>query len=382
MFYLLELREKIKKFYQEKEGIAIAIAKFMLSFAMFYITTKSLDYNSLLGNPLIVLILALIGAFVPTAIIAFLIMAVASFEVFYFSPILGAVVAVVLIIIYCLFIRFTPKLGLAVVAVPLAFVLKMPCLIPIILGIIATPVSAVAVICGTILYYLFSAIVEVEKIVGDMAGQTDQVYVYLVKELKENQAMLFTIIVFAFITLMVYVIRTREIDYAPEMAIVTGGIVDLLVFLVADLTDDIEMPFKILGLILGTIGTVFITFIVQYFRCALDYSTIEKVQFEDDDYFYYVKAVPKMKIATKQNDVKKIQVQKPVAQKTEDGFSIGDVFQDKNWDTIDGVDSDFTVVADKMETADIDVDREYQEKIERDLEKSLEKDLEKFDEKR
>ena len=43
--------------------------------------------------------------------------------------------------------------------------------------------------------------------------------------------MLFTIIIFAFITIMVYVIRTREIDYAPEMAIVSGGIVNLLVFL-------------------------------------------------------------------------------------------------------------------------------------------------------
>ena len=53
---------KIKKFYQEKEGITIAIAKFLLSFVVFYITTKALDYNSLLGNPLIVLILSLIGA--------------------------------------------------------------------------------------------------------------------------------------------------------------------------------------------------------------------------------------------------------------------------------------------------------------------------------
>ena len=39
MFYLLELREKIKKFYQEKESIAIAISKFLISFIAFYTIT-------------------------------------------------------------------------------------------------------------------------------------------------------------------------------------------------------------------------------------------------------------------------------------------------------------------------------------------------------
>ena len=60
-----------------------------------------------MGNPLIILILSMIGAFVPTVIIAFMVMLVACFEVFCFSPILGGVVLAVLIILYCLFIPFS-----------------------------------------------------------------------------------------------------------------------------------------------------------------------------------------------------------------------------------------------------------------------------------
>jgi len=178
---------------------------------------------------------------------------------------------------------------------------------------------------------------------------------------------------------MVYVIRTREIDYAPEMAIVTGGIVNLLAFLIADLTNAVELPMSILQLILGTVGACVLAFIIQYFKCALDYSAVERVQFEDDDYFYYVKAVPKMKVATQQNDIKKIQVQKPVSQKNDDDFNVSNIFQDKNWDEPEITDSDFSVVADKMESADIDVDKEFEEKIEKDLEKNLERDIEKFE---
>lgn len=378
MFYLLELREKIKKFYQEKESIAIAISKFLISFIAFYTITYVLNYNSLLSNPLIILVLALIGAFIPTVIISFMAMIIATFEVFCFSPILGGVIMGILIILYCLYIRFAPKYCTIIAAMPLAFVFKMPCLVPIILGLVATPITAIAVVCGTICYYVFSAVKGVEKIVGETARQSEQVYTYLVRELSKNSSMLFTIIIFAFITIMVYVIRTREIDYAPEMAIVSGGIVNLLVFLIAELTNDVELPVSILELVVGTIGACLIAFIVQYFKCALDYSAVERVQFEDEDYFYYVKAVPKMKIATKQNDIKKIQVQKPITQKNNDDFQVGDIFQDKDWDAPDDNNEDFSVVADKMESADIDVDKEYQEKIERDLEKNLEKDLEKL----
>jgi len=332
-----------------------------------------------LANPLILLILSLIGAIVPTVILTFMAMAVACYEVFCFSPVLGAVILAVLCILYCLFIRFAPKYGIAIVAVPIAFAVKMPCLVPIVLGIIATPITAIAVICGTITYYLLQSVREVELIIGATTGEAGQVYSYLVAQIKENSSLIFSVIVFSFITIMVYVIRTREIDYAPEMAIVTGGIVNLLAFLIADLTNAVELPMSILQLILGTVGACVLAFIIQYFKCALDYSAVERVQFEDDDYFYYVKAVPKMKVATQQNDIKKIQVQKPVSQKNDDDFNVSNIFQDKNWDEPEITDSDFSVVADKMESADIDVDKEFEEKIEKDLEKNLERDIEKFE---
>ena len=42
------------------------------------------------------------------------------------------------------------------------------------------------------------------------------------------------------------------------------------------------------------------------FSFNLDYSRTEKVQFEDDEYYYYVKAVPKVTVTTPEHKVKKI----------------------------------------------------------------------------
>ena len=366
MFYLLELREKIKKFYQEKETIAVAIFKFVISFVIFYTITHNLNYNSMLSNIFVIMLLSLIGAFVPSTVLTFLAMVVTSLEVFYFSSVLGIAVIGVLLILYCLFIRFTPKLGIAVLAVPIAFALKIPCFIPIILGIISTPISVVAVGCGTILYYLLDAVKNVYKIVGDSAEDGGQVYTFLIKQFKDNTAMIFTIIVFIVITLIVYVIRTREINYSFEVAILTGCIVNLLTFLIANLLNDIKIPINIGELILGTIGAGLLAVIVQNFRCALDYTTIERVQFEDDDYFYYVKAIPKIKVVEKKSDIKKIAVQKPVEHKINDS-----VEENINKDLDDDFDTNF----DKAFDNDFAEDKTLEENLNKELKKELDKEL-------
>ena len=46
--------------------------------------------------------------------------------------------------------------------------------------------------------------------------------------------------------------------------------------------------------------------VMQFFLFNVDYSRVERVQFEDDEYYYYVKAVPKMTFVTPERTVKKI----------------------------------------------------------------------------
>ena len=46
--------------------------------------------------------------------------------------------------------------------------------------------------------------------------------------------------------------------------------------------------------IVGSVISVVIAMIIQFLFFNLDYSRTERLQFEDDDYYYYVKAVPKI----------------------------------------------------------------------------------------
>jgi hypothetical protein len=56
---------------------------------------------------------------------------------------------------------------------------------------------------------------------------------------------------------------------------------------------------------LGMIVSAGIAEVLVFFFFNMDYSRIESVQFQDDDYYYYVKAVPKVTLAAKSHTVQR-----------------------------------------------------------------------------
>jgi len=77
--------------------------------------------------------------------------------------------------------------------------------------------------------------------------------------------------------------------------------------LLGDLMYDINV--SVLGVLFGTLVSLGVCVVLQFFVFSVDYTRTEKVQFEDDEYYYYVKAVPKMTVAAPEKTVKRINAQ-------------------------------------------------------------------------
>ena len=114
------------------------------------------------------------------------------------------------------------------------------------------------------------------------------------------------IISFAICIRFVYNVRCLEIDYAREIAIVTGVLVNLIMMTFGYVMMDINVEYG--ELIIGSIVAVFVAIILKIFVMTVDYSRSEHLQFEDDEYYYYVKAVPKVSVAVPEKTVKTINV--------------------------------------------------------------------------
>ena len=70
-----------------------------------------------------------------------------------------------------------------------------------------------------------------------------------------------------------------------------------------------------LELIPSSIIAVAIAIVIKVFLFSVSYARSEYLQFEDDEYYYYVKAVPKVSVAVREKTVKKINAHQNSADK-------------------------------------------------------------------
>lgn len=316
MTALLELRENLKKIYSRNEAFILPVIKFLLSFIVLSIINGKMGYMTKLDNMAIVLIVSLLCSFLPTGFMAFFAMMFAVLHMYALSIETAAVGLVVFLLLYLLFLRFTAKEALVVVLTPVLCMLKLPYVMPVAMGLIGTPASCVSVGCGVVVYYLLQTVITNAPTINSMGAEEATAKLrLLIDGMLGNKAMLVMIAAFAITVIVVYLIRRMSVDHSWTIAMVAGVMIEVVILLVGDLMYDTNL--SIVSALLGAVVTLIACKIIEFFRFCLDYSRTEKVQFEDDEYYYYVKAVPKMTVAAPTNTVKKINTQRrPAGQQT------------------------------------------------------------------
>lgn len=318
MTNLLVLREQLKKFYSKYELYITPALKSLLALVTIIMINASIGYMSELKNIAVVLILALMCSFLPLNFIVVIAAAVTLGHLYKFSLECAVVALAVFLILFILYFRFSPRDTIAVLLTPLCFILKIPYVIPIAMGLVGTPVSAVSVASGVVVYYTVSYMAGSASVLNTFeADGALQKFRYVIDGLLGNKAMFVTIAAFVATLIVVYLIRRLSVDYAWTIAMITGALLDILILLFGDLLYNTNL--SIVGVIVGSVVSVLLAKILEFFAFNVDYSRTELVQFEDDEYYYYVKAVPKNTVTAPQKRVKTIRVpEKAVRQQKRD----------------------------------------------------------------
>ena len=305
MTSLLEIKQYLKIFYSRYDIYLIPAIKFLLAFFAFLFMNGQIGFMEKVSSPAISLLLALLCSFLPvnmTAVFGGLLLCAHAFAL---SLETFAVTVGILFIMYAVYFRVAPGQGYVLVLTPLAFFLKIPHVLPLVLGLTGGPVCAVPRACGTVCYYLMYYMKNNEKMLS--SSETEKMaerLLYLVENVLNNRNMLLTILVFAVTLMIVYLIRRMSVDYSWYVAICAGAVSNVVLFLIGGLV--MKASVSIGFVVLGTLVGVLVALIVEFFALSVDYSRTEYTQFEDDEYYYYVKAVPKMSIAVSEKKVKRI----------------------------------------------------------------------------
>lgn len=305
MTALLELKQKIKNLYGQYEIYLLPVIKFAVALVYFIWINANMGYMSQLNNVFIVLILALICSILPpgvTVFVGFLLMIGHSYAL---GMETAAFMLIIILFIAVLFLRFSAGQNIVLVCTPLSFGFGIPALLPIGSGLMGNAFAAFPAGSGVILYYVIRLIrSNSETLVNPDVDMLEKLRI-LSDGLMQNWAMWITLVAFVAVILIVNLIRTRSFDFAWRISIITGGVAYILVmlggsFFVSGVT--VSLPV----LLVQTILSVLVGIILEFFVFGGDYTRTERLEYEDDEYYYYVKAVPKLSVATPEKTVKRI----------------------------------------------------------------------------
>ena len=305
MVMLLVLKERLKSFYGRYAALVDGVVKFSYTFLAFYLMNENIGFMEILKNPLVPPVCSVLCAFLPYSLISFLLGLIMIAHIYSVSLEIALVTAVFLICVMLLYYGFQPGDSYWLVLTPMAFILRIPYVIPLLAGLSGSLVTAVPVCCGVAVYYILLYVKQNAGVLtNDASVDITQKFVQIIRTMFSNDMMLVMILTCLAGILIVYLLRTLSVDYAWFLAIIVGTIVQMAAVFIGDFLFDVTVPIG--RLILGVAVSVAIAMVYHFFVFAVDYSRTEYTQFEDDDYVYYVKAVPKFVVSKPDVKVQRI----------------------------------------------------------------------------
>ena len=222
---VFEIRKKIIEAYGQYEYIIIPALKFCVAFLLILEIDNHIGFNLGLTNKLLGVIIALICSLVPVNFIAGILMVLVLAHLYTLSLETMIVAAVIFLLMFLLYFRFSPKDTGIILLLPLAFTCRIEYAIPIVAGLLFTPGSAVGVAFGVIITKYLTYVEQNKAVLGnsEIGPATVDNFRNIVDALLQNKAMWIMAAAFAAAVIVVYFIRRLETAHSWTIAIIVGS---------------------------------------------------------------------------------------------------------------------------------------------------------------
>ena len=290
---LIKTKESLREIYGKYSAFIDPMLKFVLGMVTYAMINAAIGNMSILKNPLVMILFALINALLPANAIIVFACAFSVLHIYSESVFAAVIVFAAFMLMYLLYFRFSPKDAIIVLLTPISFALHVPCAIPVCAGIGGNIFSFISVAAGVFSWYLvnYCSNVKIDFSESDVESLATSLRSFI-EGLVVNKTMLLVLISFAVTTIVVSLVKRLRFNHSRDIAIVGGAVLNMLIIMIG--RGVMRLNISILNLFIGTIVAVPIALILNFFIFAVDYAKTENLEFEDDEYYYYVKAVPKL----------------------------------------------------------------------------------------
>lgn len=305
MSTLLVWREQLQGFYA-KYSVFIRIGfQFILGFTVFHLINSNVGFMEKASSTVCTLGLSAVCSVLPLIVMVIAATALLLLHFYTLSLPVAIVAALLFLLMYIFYFRFSTGKAWLILLAAVSFAMDMPFIVPVAVGLLGTPVCIVPAACGTFSYYMIHLIKGSSSTfkAGDEV-QMVETLVAFAKQTLMNQEMWVMAGAVAACILIVYCIRTRSVDHAWKIGAASGAAAGAIIGAAGNVALDLHISLAPL-IISGVLG-VGVGLVLEVIFLSVDYVRTEHLEFEDDEYHYYVKAVPKIGVTAPQKSVKHI----------------------------------------------------------------------------
>lgn len=326
MARLVYLKENIKYYYQKYAQFADPAVKFLFSFVALLLFQMMFPYNSALNKPLLFVLVSAVQAFLPMSMLYYTASILVMLNLWKVSMEMLIVFFFLFLICLLSFVRVDSRYAFIIILTPILFHLKLEYFIPVLLGM-TVGFNGILPELGGIFIYYFSLYTQdaIALLTTSSESEMGIGMSRVMNLIMIDKTLLVVLVTFCLVTFISTLLYQLFHERAWSFAIIIGNVAMVLLLLSGRLI--FELNYSIVRVFLESVLAMGLAVVVQFFEGIGDFSRMEKVSFEDDEYIYYVKAVPKIKVSQSEHNVTNI---KPEGE--EDSFDMpeADSEQDKN----------------------------------------------------
>lgn len=297
MATLLIWRGRIRYFFEKHYLILRGLIKAVVAMATMMLLAGRFPEGFFSDKYWIFPAIAVICGVTPDAVSILAVVAVVGIEVWQISNVLAITILLMITIFFLLFGRKAKEQWYMLLSVPTLSVCHMGFSVPMVSALFAGPSMIPALIMGIILRFSLEGVAEYTATAQRVAGDANYLapLQYLVDYLISNRSFLVALIVYTLTFIVIYYLRRANFRHAPQIAILVGAIVLYTMEMISNIIWELELNLILTSVLV--IATMAIAYVFQFMHISLDYHGTRRLQFEDDEYYYYVTAIPKYNVA-------------------------------------------------------------------------------------
>ena len=293
MAELFKIKNKVRDVIRKYEEIIFPVLRLIWCYLVFSNIHSMFHYMDLLDRKIVIFLIAVLVSVLPEGFLLFAAGVVIGVNCYTVNIEVGLAFTVLFMVMYCLYLRFFPKFSYAIFLVTICYSIGMPYLAPMVILVLAGIGGALPAAFGVMLHYFANAVTELN--IQLTAAEDDSkvaVLGYFIDHIVKNKEMYMMMLVFALTIVLASIIYKLSFPFSHYAAIAAAAVFCIILTLImgAVLKETPDTSAAMGGSLLGML----ICLVLEVCKGVLDFKHVQRVQFEDDEYYYYVKAIPKL----------------------------------------------------------------------------------------